>query len=295
MRAFLERELRQVEHSIAEVRALLPEAEPATLEHQRVRAARALANRWISLPALTTLKALDDATDPCRCASPTAADRDFFPPVMPPSTETEVAWRLHHATAHPYLVAELATATFTAAATTQLNTAHVRDLGPDASTITLHDHGLRRGSMTHSVPLWARPLLRAAALLRRLGAGTSGPLFRDPRSAIRDPRSAIRDPLRSEGLPSLMAFAESCRLRPPQPPRPKPRRGRRGKTPSVKWPEKTIWPVCTAHYRLSLAGAEPDLMQGCPYPPPHPRKTIELRKKGWLPPDYGPRELRHLR
>ncbi|WP_371638826.1 hypothetical protein [Streptomyces virginiae] len=198
MRAFLERELRQVEHGIAEVRALLPEAEPATLEHQRVRAARALANRWISLPALTTLKALDDATDPCRCASPTAADRDFFPPVMPPSTETEVAWRLHHATAHPYLVAELATATFTAAATTQLNTAHVRDLGPDASTITLHDHGLRRGSMTHSVPLWARPLLRAAALLRRLGAGTSGPLFRDPRSAIRDPRSAIRDPRSAE-------------------------------------------------------------------------------------------------
>ncbi|MFJ5546505.1 hypothetical protein [Streptomyces sp. NPDC093225] len=210
-----------------------------------------------------------------------AADGDFFPPVMPLATETEVAWRLHRATAHPYLAAQLATAAFTAASTTQLNTAHVRDLGPDASTITLHDHGLRSGCMTHPVPAWARPLLRAAALLRSLTAGTSGSLFSDP--------------LGSEGLPSLTAFAEECKLRPPQPPRPKSRRGQRGKTPRVKETEKTIWPVCTAHFRLSWAGGEPDLMHGCPYPPPHTRKTIERRKKGWLPPDYGLRELRHLR
>ncbi|MET7409796.1 hypothetical protein [Streptomyces parvulus] len=281
MRAFLERELRQVEHSIAEASALLPEAEPASLERQASRAGRPLANRWISLPALTTLKTLDDTTGPCRCAAPMAADQDFFPPVMPPTTETEVAWRLHHATAHPHLSAQLATAAFTAASTTQLNTVHVRDLGPDASTVTLHDHGLRRGCMTHSVPLWARPLLRASAFLWSLGEGTSGALFSDQ--------------LGSEGLPSLTAFAEQCKLRPPQPPRPKPRRGRRGRTLSVKELEKTIWPVCTALYRLSLAGAEPDLMQGCPYPPPHTRKTIERRKKGWLPPDYGLRELRHLR
>ncbi|MEU8600692.1 hypothetical protein [Streptomyces parvulus] len=281
MRAFLERELRQVEHSIAEASALLPEAEPASLERQASRAGRPLANRWISLPALTTLKTLDDTTGPCRCAAPMAADQDFFPPVMPPTTETEVAWRLHHATAHPHLSAQLATAAFTAASTTQLNTVHVRDLGPDASTVTLHDHGLRRGCMTHSVPLWARPLLRASAFLWSLGEGTSGALFSDQ--------------LGSEGLPSLTAFAEQCKLRPPQPPRPKPRRGRRGRTLSVKELEKTIWPVCTALYRLSLAGAEPDLMQDCPYPPPHTRKTIERRKKGWLPPDYGLRELRHLR
>ncbi|WP_189135062.1 hypothetical protein [Wenjunlia tyrosinilytica] len=100
---------------------------------------------------------------------------------MPPVTEAEVAWRLHHATAHPYLAAQLATAAFTAASTTQLDTAQVRQLGPDASTITLHDHGLRTGCMTHSVPAWARPLLRAAALLRRLKAGTSGPLFWEAR------------------------------------------------------------------------------------------------------------------
>ncbi|MFI5868025.1 hypothetical protein [Streptomyces sp. NPDC051546] len=277
MRAFLERELRQVDHSIAEASALLPEAEPTTLENQAPHAGRPLANRWISLPALTTLKAFDDATGPCCCTAPMAADRDFFPPVMPPVTEAEVAWRLHRATAHPYLAAQLATAAFTAASVTQLATAHVRDLGPDGTTLTLHDQGLRRGCMTHPVPAWARPLLRAAALLRRIGAGTGGPLFRDP--------------LGGEGLPSLTSFAEDCRLRPPQPPRPKPRRTRRGTVPTSKEPAKTIWPVCTAHYGLAWARAEPDLMQGCPYPPPHTRKTIERRKKGWLPPDYGLRAL----
>ncbi|WP_406345844.1 hypothetical protein OH787_00020 [Streptomyces sp. NBC_01547] len=57
---------------------------------------------------------------------------------------------------------------------------------------------------------------------------------------------------------------------------------------------KTIWPVCTAHHRPSWAWAGPDLMQGCPHPPPHTWKTIERKKKGWLPPDYGLRELRYL-
>ncbi|WP_051859702.1 hypothetical protein [Streptomyces xanthophaeus] len=117
MRAFLERELRQVDHVVAEASALLPQAEPAVLDRQVPRAARPLANRWIALPALTTLKAFDEATGPCRCAAPLAADRDFFPPVMPPVTEAEVAWRLQRATAHPYLAAQLATAVFTAAST----------------------------------------------------------------------------------------------------------------------------------------------------------------------------------
>lgn len=90
MRAFLERELRQVDHSIAEASALLPEAEPTTPHRQASQVARPLANRWISLPALTTLKAFGDATGPCRCAAPLAADRDFFPPVMPRVTELVV-------------------------------------------------------------------------------------------------------------------------------------------------------------------------------------------------------------
>ncbi|MFD7015188.1 hypothetical protein [Streptomyces sp. NPDC059928] len=277
MRAFLERELRQVDHHIAEASALLPEAEPTTLEGQAPYAARPLANRWISLPALTTLRSFDEASGPCRCAAPLAADRDFFAPVMPPVTEAEVAWRLHRATAHPYLAAQLATAAFTAASVTQLDTAHVHDLAPDASTITLHDRWLRGGCMTHHVPAWARSLLRAAAFVWRIEAGTNGPLFSDP--------------LGSAGLPSLTAFAEGCKLRPPQPPRPKRRRGRRGTTPDPKQPVKTVWPVCTAHYGHPWAMTEPDLMQGCPYPPPHTRKTIARRKKGWLPPDYGLREL----
>ncbi|MGW6939727.1 hypothetical protein ACWGF3_12100 [Streptomyces xanthophaeus] len=281
MRAFLERELRQVDHVVAEASALLPQAEPAVLDRQVPRAARPLANRWIALPALTTLKAFDEATGPCRCAAPLAADRDFFPPVMPPVTEAEVAWRLQRATAHPYLAAQLATAVFTAASTPQLASAQVRDLGVDGTTITLHDQGLRQGCMTHPVPDWARPLLRAAALLWRIGAGTSGALFADP--------------LGGEGLPSLTSFAEGCRLRPPQPPRPKLRRSRRGTTPSPKENAETIWPVCTAHHRLTWVWDEPDRMEGCPYPPPHTRKTIERRKNGWLPPDYGLRELRHLR
>ncbi|GGQ33556.1 hypothetical protein GCM10010249_60110 [Streptomyces roseolilacinus] len=66
-------------------------------------AARPLANRWISLPDLTTLKAFDETTGPCHCAAPMATDRDFFPPVMPPVTEAKVAWRLHRASAHPHL------------------------------------------------------------------------------------------------------------------------------------------------------------------------------------------------
>ncbi|MFE3527004.1 hypothetical protein ACFXOD_36615, partial [Streptomyces sp. NPDC059161] len=189
MRAFLERELRQVDHHIAEASALLPEAEPTTLEGQAPYAARPLANRWISLPALTTLRSFDEASGPCRCAAPMAADRDFFAPAMPPVTEAEVAWRLHRATAHPYLAAQLATAAFTAASVTQLDTAHVHDLAPDASTITLHDRWLRGGCMTHHVPTWARSLLRAAAFVWRIEAGTNGPLFRDP--------------LGSAGLPSL--------------------------------------------------------------------------------------------
>ncbi|MEJ8632041.1 hypothetical protein WKI67_00825, partial [Streptomyces sp. MS2.AVA.5] len=103
MRAFLERGLRQVEHRIAEASTLLPEAEPIALERQTPQAKRPLASRWISLPALTTLKALGNATGLCRCAAPVAAGRDSRPPVMPPVTGSEVAWRLHRATAHPYL------------------------------------------------------------------------------------------------------------------------------------------------------------------------------------------------
>ncbi|MFF4457268.1 hypothetical protein [Streptomyces goshikiensis] len=273
--AGVDRILSGVRHHFADATALLPAADGPSAADCPLP--RPLANRWIALPALTTLLAFDEPTRPCRCSAPLAPDRDFFPPVIPQPTQTEVARRLHRATAHPHLAAELATAVFTAASTTQLRTAHVHDLGPAAATITLHDDGLRRGCMTHEVPLWARPLLMAARRVWDIVTGTSGPLFTDP--------------LGSTGLPSLTAFAESCKLRPPQPPRPASRKRKTATAPRPKPQEKTVWPVCTVHYGLAWAEREPDLMRGCPYPPPHTRKTIARKKNGWLPPDYGLPEL----
>ncbi|MBX7550158.1 hypothetical protein ABZX95_50745 [Streptomyces sp. NPDC004232] len=269
----LERALAAVPHLMAEATALLPAADPPATTPSAPAPRRPLANRWLNLPALTTLSAFDSATRPCQCTAPMAADRDFFAPVLPALTEAEVAHRLHRATAHPHLAAQLATAVFTAASTTQLATAHVRDLAPDASTITLHDDGLRQGCMTHHVPAWARPLLLAAAFAWRIASGTSGPLFTDP--------------LGSTGLPYLTGFAESCKLRPPQPPRPKRRKGSRAPAK----PPETIWPFSPAHYALSWAMREPDLMYGCPHPPPHTRRTIEAHKRGWPPPYFGQRSL----
>ncbi|MFE7404181.1 hypothetical protein, partial [Streptomyces sp. NPDC057557] len=270
----VERALAGVAHHMAEATALLPAAESLTATPPVPAPRQPLTNRWLNLPALTTLTAFDSATHPCQCAAPMAEDRDFFAPVLPALTEAEVAYRLHRATAHPHLAARLATAVFTAASTTQLATAYVRDLAADASTITLHDDGLRQGCMTHHVPAWARPLLLAAAFTWRIASGTSGPLFTDP--------------LGSTGLPHLTDFAESCKLRPPQPPRPKRSKGSR--VPAK--PPETIWPFSPAHYALSWAMREPDLIHGCPHPPPHTRRTIAAYKKGWPPPDYGQRALR---
>lgn len=59
--------------------------------------------------------------------------------------------------------------------------------------------------MTHHVPTWAQPLLLAAVFVWRIVSETGGPLFTDPLGSI--------------SLPSLTDFAESCKLRPPQPPR----------------------------------------------------------------------------
>ncbi|MFE5537436.1 hypothetical protein [Streptomyces sp. NPDC056492] len=273
--AGLDRVLSGVRHHLADATALLPAAAaPCTADHPP---RRPLAHRWIALPALTTLLAFDEPARLCHCRAPLAADCDFFPPVIPQTTEAEVAWRLHRATAHPHVAAELATAVFTAASTTQLSTVHVHDLGPEASTITLHDDGLRQGCLTHPVPLWARPLLMAARRCWDIVTGTSGPLFTDP--------------LGSTGLPHLTAFAESCKLRPPQPPRPAPRKRKTGTAPRPRQQQETVWPVCTVHYGLASVMLEPDQMRGCPYPPPHTRKTIARRKNGWLPPDYGLREL----
>ncbi|MEV6782855.1 hypothetical protein [Streptomyces sp. NPDC051098] len=105
MRAFLERGLREVGHCIAEAAAMLPEAEPIALERQTPQAQGPLANRWISLPALTMLKALDNATGLCHCAAPMAADRGLLPAGDAVRHRVRGRVSLTAATAHPYLAA----------------------------------------------------------------------------------------------------------------------------------------------------------------------------------------------
>ncbi|MEV6735316.1 hypothetical protein [Streptomyces sp. NPDC051364] len=112
--AGVDRILSGVRHHFADATALLPAADSPSAADCPLP--RPLANRWIALPALTTLLAFDEPTCPCRCSAPLAPDRDFFPPVIPQTTQAEVAWRLHRATAHPHLAAQLATAVFTAEA-----------------------------------------------------------------------------------------------------------------------------------------------------------------------------------
>lgn len=264
--------LASVAHHVAEATALLPAAQPPTATPLVRATRRPLANRWLNLPALTTLSAFDSATCPCQRTVPMAEDRGFFPPVMPALTEAEVARRLHRATAHPHLAPRRPTRHRCLHHTTG-HRPHPRP-GPDASTLTLHDDGLRQGCMTHQVPAWARPMLLAASFAWRSASGTGGALFTDP--------------LGSTGLPGLTDFVESCKLRPPRPSRPKRRKGSRAPAK----PPQPIRPFSPALYALSWARREPDLMQGCPHLPPHTRRTIAMYKRGWPPPDYGQRSLR---
>lgn len=252
----IERALHGERCHVAEAAALLPEADPATQSPGDLPP-RPLAGRWISLTALTTLEAVDDADRRCRCTAPPAEQRGFQPPRMRPITSAEVAHRLHSRAGYPHLAAELATAAFTAASTTQLATAHLTDLAADAQAITLHDpRRLRQGCLTHPVPPWARPLLKATAYLRQITAGTDGPLFTDP--------------LHRLGLPCLTDFAETCKLRPPQPPR----QGRRRSNRRMP-PPQTVWPISNAHYYYPWAVTE--MTYGCPAPPPT-RLRRQLRR-----------------
>lgn len=253
MPSALERALRTVPHHLADATAVLPETDLEPDPHPpRHPAPRPLANRWINLPALTTLASVDDHQRRCRCTPRLARDRNFHPPRMPPATAAEVAYRLPAATAHPHLAAALAAAVVTAASTTQLDTAHRADLAADASTLALHDpNGLRTGCLTHPVPPWARPVLLAAAYLHMLApADSDTPLFASP--------------FADTGLPYVTDVAEACKLRPPQPPRPRRRRGAR-----PRLPQETVWPVSNAHHHSPWA-VEADML-GCPPPPPHTR------------------------
>ncbi|WP_354645210.1 hypothetical protein [Kitasatospora camelliae] len=244
----LQKALRAADHRLVEAAALLPDSTANDLPHPRTR--RPLEGRWLDLPALTTLRALDGSQRPCYCTPPLAAERRYHPPAMQPTTTAEVAHRLHTATAHPHLAAALATAVFTAASDTQLMTAHPRDAAIDGTTVTLHDpDNLRFGCLTHPVPPWASPLLRAAPHLAALANAAGRPLFSDPYQG---------------GHLDLTALAEACKLRPPQPPTP--RSKSRTRTPSAE-SAKPQWPISNAHYHYPWAFHE--ITHGCPRPP-HP-------------------------
>jgi hypothetical protein len=101
--------------------AVLPGPAPSDLDVPAPPAPlRPLADRWLNLPALITLAALDDTDRRCRCIAPTADQCGFHPSALPALTAAEIARCLHAATAHPHLAAALATVCFTAASTTQL-------------------------------------------------------------------------------------------------------------------------------------------------------------------------------
>ncbi|MFJ4192255.1 hypothetical protein [Kitasatospora sp. NPDC089509] len=236
-------------YHLAQARAVLPDTD----QQPPPPGPGPLTNRWLSLSALTTLVAIDGRDQRCRCTAPTTEARGFRSPQVRSTVAEEIARRLHTATAHPRLAALLATAVFTAASTTQLNTVHPRDLAPDAAAITLHDpRRLRQGCMAHPVPAWARPFLLATVYLRRIAVAPDGPLFTPP--------------FPTTGLPFVTRFAESCKLRPPQPPRPGPTRH--------KTQQQTVWPLSTARYYYPWAVTED--MRGCPPPPPsHRGRTLQ--------------------
>ncbi|MDF4254592.1 hypothetical protein [Streptomyces sp. WMMB303] len=226
--AALERALDRTDYYLADAEALLPAEETAT--RPETGAPGKPSRRWIALPALTTLRSLDD-TDHCTCQPPTADERGFTPPSVPAADRSLIAYRLQAATAHPHLAAQLATACHTAASMPQLLTARVTDAALDARTLTLHDPAnARQGCMTHPVPSWARPFLRATVFLHLLTTDSKGVRL-------------FTDPLRAAQLPRLTDVAEQCKLRPPQPPRPKRRKNARRTSPPP-----TVWPLSTAHH-----------------------------------------------
>ncbi|WP_157856613.1 MULTISPECIES: hypothetical protein [Streptomyces] len=168
---------------------------------------RGAEGRWMTVPALAYLAFRQDFPA-CYCTTPPPAARPYVPERA--YALGQIAHCLATRTASPQLAAALAIAIFTAASISQLHTVHHRHFQAAASTLTLHDrygtrrHGLATNCRTYTVPAWAQPFLLAAAHLLRLSPRDDGLLLPD------HPRT----------LPPLTAFAEHCRLRPPQPPSP---------------------------------------------------------------------------
>ncbi|MFD4968236.1 hypothetical protein ACFWNK_36400, partial [Streptomyces sp. NPDC058417] len=158
--------------------------------------------RWITVPALAYL-AFHQDLPACRC-TPGPARHPYVPERA--YAIDQVVHRLATRTAVPQLAAALAIAIVTGAPASHISTVHYSHLGPDATTLTLHDpfrtrrHGFASGCGTYTVPPWARPFLLAADNLLHLSPRGDGSLLTSPQHT----------------LPALTAFAEHCRLRPPQ-------------------------------------------------------------------------------
>ncbi|MEN8656336.1 hypothetical protein ABCR94_38795 [Streptomyces sp. 21So2-11] len=185
--------------------------------------------RWITVPALAYLAFHQDLPT-CRC-TPGPAGHPYVPERA--YAIDQVVHRLATRTAVPQLAAALAIAVATGASASQLSTVHYSHLDPDATTLTLHDpfrtrrHGFTAGCGTYTVPPWARPFLLAAANLLHLSP-RDGSLLAGPQHT----------------LPALTAFAEHCRLRPPQPT--PPRRKKKHKAaapPPVQWYDGILPPT----------------------------------------------------
>ncbi|MCZ7430160.1 hypothetical protein [Streptomyces sp. WMMC1477] len=157
-----------------------------------------------------------------------------LPAPVPEATAGEVAHRLDTATAYPHLAAQLATAVFTAARLGQLDATRSRGLSRDAATLTLPTPEYPGSpGHPHPVPAWARPLLQAATYLRTLLEDTAAPLFSPPPQAV--------------GYTNLTDFAETCRLRPPQP-SPPPRIPSARRMPQKQHAAEIHWPLTSADF-----------------------------------------------
>ncbi|WP_433543656.1 hypothetical protein ACQPZG_00020 (plasmid) [Streptomyces sp. CA-294286] len=215
----LERALRRTDHFLADAEAILSLRKATDGEEPSPTTPARPSRHWINLPSLNPLNCAY-TSDLCSCGAPA--------PHVSRLDQRRIAQRLHAATAHPHLAAELATACFAAATMTQLSGARVADTAMDGTTLILHDRTQPYDPyVTHRVPHWAQVFLRAAAFTHYLTtARRSDPLFTDP--------------LGRSSLPRLTDFAEDCRLRPPQP---SPARRRKNSRPTP--PPPTLWPRCT--------------------------------------------------
>ncbi|MFJ6701143.1 hypothetical protein ACIQM4_34520 [Streptomyces sp. NPDC091272] len=190
----LERALQCTDHVLADAEAVLSLRKATNTQEPHPAPPARPSRHWINLPSLNSLNCAYTTT-PCSCRGPA--------PQVSRLDQRRIAQRLHAATAHPHLAAELATACFAAATTTQISGVCVADTAMDGTTLILLDRTQPYDPyVSHRVPHWAQVFLRAAAFTHYLTtARRSDPLFTDP---------LFTDPLGCTSLPRLTDFAEHC-------------------------------------------------------------------------------------